>query len=185
MTDLRVRLREDTLPIREVEVSERKRGRLVDRADNFGQSRGRFNIDRIVSTELRREFYAADWFHTIVNTKTHRVVCIVMAFYIGLFLLFALFYLAVVNFNAKCIPGARGYIRGNQSSQEPFPDDDDPDSHVGPVTFDTFIRVCFFSVQTMMTIGYGADDVYFGNCPSNRSRVSSHRRSCSASCSSA
>ena len=166
MTDLRVRLREDTLPIREVEVSERKRGRLVDRADNFGQSRGRFNIDRIVSTELRREFYAADWFHTIVNTKTHRVVCIVMAFYIGLFLLFALFYLAVVNFNAKCIPGARGYIRGNQSSQEPFPDDDDPDSHVGPVTFDTFIRVCFFSVQTMMTIGYGADDVYFGNCPS-------------------
>jgi hypothetical protein len=34
------------------------------------------------------------------------------------------------------------------------------------VTFDTFIRVCFFSVQTMMTIGYGADDVFFGNCPS-------------------
>jgi len=166
MTDLRVRLQEDTLPIREVEGSELKRGRLVDRADNFGQSRGRFNIDRIVSTELRREFYAADWFHTIVNTKTHRVVCIVMAFYIGLFLLFALFYMAVVNFNAKCIPGARGYIRGNQSFPEPFPGDDDPDSHVGPVTFDTFIRVCFFSVQTMMTIGYGADDVFFGNCPS-------------------
>ena len=52
--------------------------RLVDRAGPFFQSTGRFNISRQAPAHTARLIYWRDWFHSLVNTRTHRIVVLVV-----------------------------------------------------------------------------------------------------------
>jgi hypothetical protein len=70
--------------------SKAKRGRLVDRDMQFGQSKGRYNVKRKVDKGLSYRFYSSDWFHTLVNTRSYRIVFVVVFVYLMLFIIFAL-----------------------------------------------------------------------------------------------
>ena len=67
-----------------------KRGRFVDRDMRFGQSRGQYKVNRKVDKTLSLRFYINDWFHTLVNTRSYRIVFAVVIVYLLLFVIFAL-----------------------------------------------------------------------------------------------
>jgi len=144
----------------------------VDRGDAFGQSLGRFNITRSISKATRRGFYMNDWFHTMVNTKTYRVVAIVVAVYLLLYVIFTLLYMIAVK-DTHCMPELlhmnKHHKNGSSDDDDDGALDDDGSSgsgeHHSLNPAKTFLRLFFFSVETMMTIGYGVGDPYFGDCP--------------------
>lgn len=132
------------------------RGRLVDRQARFGQSTGRFKVERLVRSRVRRTLYLNDWFHTLVNTRSYRIVGVVVSVYLLLFVVFALLYVAAAN-KPGCFP----------ELSTPIPNGTVPaKGHTPAADFSVrFLRALFFSLETMMTIGYGVDDQYFGDCP--------------------
>ena len=144
----------------------------MDRGDAFGQSLGRFNITRSISKATRRGFYMNDWFHTMVNTKTYRVVAIVVAVYLLLYVIFTLLYMIAVK-DTHCMPELlhmnKHHKNGSSDDDDDGALDDDGSSgsgeHHSLNPAKTFLRLFFFSVETMMTIGYGVGDPYFGDCP--------------------
>ena len=116
--------------------------RLVDRAAPFMQSYGRFNVKRHVPFATRARLYSSDWFHSLVNTRTHRIVLVLITVYVLCYITFAgLFYVA----DDTCLPDI-------------YPDEGSADGKL------RFIRALYFSVETMMTIGYGSKDPAFGGC---------------------
>ena len=102
-----------------IDVGEKKsraRGRLVDRDAGFGQSLGTFSIERSSNRSVRTMLYLNDWFHTLVNTKSYRIILIVLATYIILYLSFALLYLGASSEDGcfseiwEKIPSANGTV---------------------------------------------------------------------------
>ena len=75
--------------------------RLVDRAGPFFQSTGRFNISRQAPAHTARLIYWRDWFHSLVNTRTHRIVVLVVLAYLFLFVVFATLYMVI---DESCLP---------------------------------------------------------------------------------
>ena len=130
-----------------------RRGRLVDRQAAFGQSNGTFNIVRRLRDRTKYAFYLGDWFHTLVNTKSYRIVTVVVLVYLILFSFFALLYMATSELEG-CAPELRVKKHNNETHHNEM-----------YTTWRRFLRALFFSLETMMTIGYGVDDPYFGNCP--------------------
>ncbi|ETV68817.1 hypothetical protein, variant [Aphanomyces astaci] len=98
---------------------------------------GSYNIRR--SGGNWRKIYWDDLFHTIINTRTSRVIIGVFAAYSLVIFLFALCY---------------RYVSVN-----------DPTCNVG---ITTIMEAYIFSVETIMTIGYGApsNDIFYGGCGS-------------------
>ena len=128
--------------------------RLVDRAGPFFQSTGRFNISRQAPAHTARLIYWRDWFHSLVNTRTHRIVVLVVLAYLFLFVVFATLYMVI---DESCLPDIHRH-RANCT---------DPAAPPGAcvrVSEKDFVRALFFSVETMMTLGYGVKDSFFGGC---------------------
>nr|CCA20392.1 animal inward rectifier K channel (IRKC) family protein putative [Albugo laibachii Nc14] len=84
-----------------------------------------------------RKRYYDDPFHTVVNTSTSRIVIGIFALYTLIILLFAFAYLFVSRVESNC--------------------------HVG---LNTVMEAYIFSLETIMTIGYGAptNDIFYGGC---------------------
>ncbi|KAH9186575.1 hypothetical protein AeNC1_011451 [Aphanomyces euteiches] len=121
----------------------RKRyARILDRDgyydhDGVPTTTGSYNIKRTGGNW--KKIYWDDLFHTIINTRTTRVIVGVFVAYAIVIFLFALCY---------------RYISVN-----------DPRCNVG---ISTLMEAYIFSVETIMTIGYGAptNDIFYGGCGS-------------------
>ncbi|KAF0687391.1 Aste57867_20860 [Aphanomyces stellatus] len=118
--------------------------RILDRGGHFDHDKakgsttaGTYNIKRTGGNW--RQIYWDDLFHTVINTRTSRVICGVFVTYALVIFLFALCY---------------RYISVN-----------DPRCNVG---ISTLMEAYIFSVETIMTIGYGAptNDIFYGGCGS-------------------
>lgn len=114
-----------------------QRTRFVDRRGRFKQSLGQFNIYRKGGDW--RKIYWDDPFHTVINTRTSRIIWGVFIAYFFIILFFALAYLDVSVRHPTC--------------------------HVGLASI---MEAYIFSLETIMTIGYGAptDDIFYGGCTS-------------------
>jgi hypothetical protein len=111
--------------------------RLVDRDDRFGQSYGRFKVQRKIKRNVWCRFYLQDWFHSLINTKWYRIVWLVVAVYFLAFTFFACLYSMADD---TCVADI-------------VPPDDPPHGHNFSKGARRFLRAFFFSVETMMTIG--------------------------------
>ncbi|CAH0476003.1 unnamed protein product [Peronospora belbahrii] len=114
-----------------------QRTRFLDRCGRFKQSLGRFNIYRKGGDW--RKIYWDDPFHTVINTRTSRIIWGVFIAYFFIIFFFALAYLDVSLRHPTC--------------------------HVG---LSSIMDAYVFSLETIMTIGYGAptDDIFYGGCTS-------------------
>ncbi|ETV91907.1 hypothetical protein, variant 1 [Aphanomyces invadans] len=120
--------------------------RIVGRGEHVVDENGKVHEDTpIGSYNIRRtggnwrKIYWDDLFHTIINTRTSRVIAGVFGAYAIVIFLFALCY---------------RYVSVN-----------DPTCNVGVTTI---MEAYIFSVETIMTIGYGApsNDIFYGGCGS-------------------
>jgi hypothetical protein len=111
-----------------------KTSRFVDRDGEFGQSLGRMNVRKRIRKGDWRALYAADLFHSLVDANTSKCLFVLLASYMLLVLGFSFLYY-YVSVEWDCNLGTSNYI-------ESF----------------------FFSLETMATIGYGTQDIYFDDC---------------------
>ncbi|KAI9911441.1 hypothetical protein PsorP6_009765 [Peronosclerospora sorghi] len=111
--------------------------RFLDRRGRFHQSLGHFNIDR--KGGEWRHLYWNDPFHTLLHTRTSRILGGVSIVYFLIILCFALAYFHLSRRHPAC--------------------------HVG---LSSLVDAYMFSLETIMTIGYGApmDDIFYGHCTS-------------------
>jgi len=108
--------------------------RILDRDAVFSQSRGHWNIERIMTERAWTSLYAEDWFHTVLNSPTRRIFLMLVVIFTVLVFSFAVVYRLIA-------------VTSNCESD-----------------IDNFVRAAYFSVETMTTIGYGTYDYYFGEC---------------------
>lgn len=108
--------------------------RIIDRDGDFHQSKGKISIrKRIKSTEWR-SIYAGDWFHSLINAPTGRIVAILLSAYVFMIIIFALLYY-YISLTYGCNMGLA-----------------------------KFHQAFMFSLETMATIGYGTQDIFFDSC---------------------
>ena len=122
--------------------------RLCDRDDQFGQSFGRFRIQRKIQRKIWFKFYLADWFHSLINTRWPRIVVVVVLVYLIFFTTFAALY----------------SVAGDHCFADGAPQPAEEGQTVYSERTRRFLRAFFFSVETMMTIGYSAQDPGFSEC---------------------
>lgn len=109
--------------------------RLLDRDADWQQSKGGMNIKKRIRTMDWRRFYCSDWYHSLVDSPTYRSVLLLLSAYLLLVVLFAFpYYILAVTYH-ECSFGIKNMI-------EAF----------------------MFSLETMATIGYGTQDIFFGDC---------------------
>jgi len=82
-----------------------------------------------------RSLYVSDWFHSLVDLPTTRSVSIIVAANMAIVLVFAILFLAVSRGLPQC-----------------------------DVDIYTLEEAFVFSLETYATIGYGAKDIFFGDC---------------------
>lgn len=112
----------------------RRYDRIIDRDGEFHQSKGKISIrKRIKSTEWRA-IYAGDWFHSLINAPTSRIVAILLSAYVFMIIIFALLYY-YISLTYGCNMGLA-----------------------------KFHQAFMFSLETMATIGYGTQDIFFDSC---------------------
>lgn len=112
----------------------RRYTRMIDRDGHFHQSRGKISIRKRIKSSNWRSLYAGDWFHSLVDAPTSRIVAILLGGYVFMIILFSFPYL----FISKVL----GCNMGVENIVEAF----------------------MFSLETMATIGYGTQDIFFGDC---------------------
>ena len=112
----------------------RPQRRLIDRNANFHQSNGQFFIRKRIKTIDRRALYTEDWFHSLVNLPTTRLILILLLIYMSLAFFFAIPYFIIAKL-FSCNLGLNNF-------QEAF----------------------VFSLETMATIGFGTQDIFFDDC---------------------
>ena len=131
--------------------------RLLGRGTLLGQSDGHWNIehdwgqkpnccslDKLqgLYAAAKRRVYLSDKFHTVVNLSTWKVMLLCSVFYLAIWVVFAVPYWLVGKYY-----GCDLYRRENNERSM------------------TFVEALFFSVETMMTIGYSApSDPFFDQC---------------------
>jgi len=123
--------------------------RIMDREAPFGQSRGHWAINSVMSkkvdtdsdgtmhvTSSRKEMgklWAMDFYHTFLDAKLRIQLLIFLFIYLVSFSIFAVFFMMV---------------------EEPC----------GLKIQSSFLRAYMLSVETMMTVGYGVSDPYMQGC---------------------
>ncbi|KAH9125046.1 hypothetical protein AeMF1_004278, partial [Aphanomyces euteiches] len=118
--------------------------RLVDRGGTFEPHGKQPRATRGLYNVTRvggnwRKIYWDDLFHTIVNTSTSRILYGIFVMYTAVVFIFAVCYYAVSRHDERCNVGIT-----------------------------TIMEAYIFSVETIMTIGYGAptNDIFYGGCSS-------------------
>jgi potassium inwardly-rectifying channel subfamily J len=108
--------------------------RMIDRDGEFNQSKGKFSIRRKILGLEWRSLYSRDWFHSLVNAPTARIVTILLSVYLIIIIFFsALYYIISRKYGCNLMLG-------------------------------NFLESFLFSLETMATIGYGTSDVFFDDC---------------------
>ena len=115
-------------------LSPKFHSRIVDRGGNFFQSNGKMAIKKKIRGEDWRALYAGDLFHSLIDAPSHRSIGILLTGYMLLVILFSIPYYHISK--------TYGCDMGIDSYQESFA----------------------FSLETMATIGYGTQDIFFNNC---------------------
>lgn len=118
------------------ESDDPRSSRILDRSRRFDQSRGVFNIKRRYSSSTISNFRRCVYANDWFHTLLHWSVC-------RLVVLISLLYLLTIF-----LFGILYYILGKQCD----------------LAMSEFIEALFFSMETMMTIGYGTDDIFFRSC---------------------
>lgn len=108
--------------------------RIVDRDSKFHQSNGRLAIKKKIGGEDWRALYSGDLFHSLIDAPSARSIGILLTGYMLLVVLFSIPYYHISK--------TYGCDMGIDSYQEAFS----------------------FSLETMATIGYGTQDIFFDNC---------------------
>lgn len=111
-----------------------RKERLVDRDGSFCQSKGKLSVRKKVRISDWRTMYVSDWFHSLVDMPTSRCITLLLLVYISAILFFAFPYYHISQ-HFNCNMG-----------------------------LDNFFEAFAFSLETMATIGYGAQDIFFGDC---------------------
>ena len=108
--------------------------RLVDRKGHFKQSNGKMAIKKKIRREDWRALYSGDLFHSLVDAPSSRTAVILLSVYFFVVTIFSIIYYLLAK-TCGCNMGLNTY-------QEAFA----------------------FSLETMATIGYGTQDIFFNNC---------------------
>lgn len=108
--------------------------RMVDRDGDFYQSRGKISVRKRIRRKDWRSLYGYDMFHSLVNAPTMRTVGILLSLYFFLVVIFSIAYYIIARLYG-CNLGIENY-------GEAF----------------------LFSLETMSTVGYGTQDVFFDDC---------------------
>ncbi|ETV91904.1 hypothetical protein, variant 1 [Aphanomyces invadans] len=118
--------------------------RLVDRAGSYDPLDDPDPTTRGVYNITRiggnwRQIYWDDIFHTVIHTNTIRLLSGICITYTAVVFVFAMFYYSVSQHDERCNVG-----------------------------ISTVMEAYIFSVETIMTIGYGAptNDIFYGGCSS-------------------
>jgi len=121
--------------------------RVLDRNGDFHQSRGKLSIRKMMKKSLWNRLYSHDWFHSLIDAPTHRVLFLLLVYYVCVISTFALMYYAIAVQYEDCGLGILN-----------------------------FLEAYTFSLQTMATIGFGvgAGDIFFGDCYSVIGVLSAH-----------
>ena len=116
------------------DMSPKHHERIVDRNGDFHQSNGKMAIKKKIRGEDWRALYAGDLFHSLIDAPSSRSIGILLSGYLFLVVLFSLPYYYISK--------EYGCDMGIDTYQESFA----------------------FSLETMATIGYGTQDIFFDNC---------------------
>ena len=108
--------------------------RIIDRNGKFFQSNGRMAIKKKIRSEDWHALYAGDLFHALVDAPTARTLLILLSSYFFLVIAFSIPYYLISKIDG-CDMG-----------------------------IDTYQEAFAFSLETMATIGYGTQDIFFNNC---------------------
>lgn len=115
-------------------TSSARQTRVLDRDGAFHQSKGVWNIQRRSTGAAWATLYAEDWFHTVLNSPTRRIVVGLLVIFLVLVFAWGLVYRAVAQHEGCALE------------------------------FDAPLQAYYFSLETMTTIGYGTKDYFFGDC---------------------
>ncbi|CAM9298154.1 unnamed protein product [Discosporangium mesarthrocarpum] len=108
--------------------------RVMDRDGPFYQSTGRWNIRRIKNHQGIKDLIGKDFFHTLVNQDTSKIIMGMIALYLFIVGVFGVIYLLI-----STTMGCNLHLT-------------------------TLREAYIFSLETMSTVGYGTDDYLFGSC---------------------
>lgn len=109
--------------------------RLIERGGDFHQSTGKIGLRKKIKQRYFRALYGMDLFHSLIDAPTTRILTILLGGYMLIILLFASIY----------------YVIGIKM-----------DCHMN---ISHFLDAFAFSLETMATIGYSTEDIFFNQCP--------------------
>lgn len=111
--------------------------RILDRNGDFHQSKGKLFIRKMMKKTLWNNLYSYDWFHSLIDAPTSRVLCLLLIYYVSVISAFAIMYYFISVHYEDCGLGILN-----------------------------FLEAYTFSLQTMATIGFGVSggDIFFGDC---------------------
>ena len=108
--------------------------RLIERGGDFHQSTGKIALRKKIRRRYFRALYGMDLFHSLVDAPTTRIIAILMGTYMSLVVSFAVVYY-LISITWGC-----------------------------NLDITNFAAACFFSLETMATIGYSTKDIFFDDC---------------------
>ena len=108
--------------------------RLIERGGDFHQSTGKIALRKKIKRRYFRALYGMDLFHSLVDAPTTRIIAILMGTYMSLVVSFAVVYY-LISITWGC-----------------------------NLDITNFAAACFFSLETMATIGYSTKDIFFDDC---------------------
>jgi len=118
----------------ECSVGVQDKRRLIERGSQFHQSSGKTALKKKISHSHLQYLYLTDWFHSLVDAPTIRVLMILLTSYFLIVFFFAVGYYCI-SMHYGC--------------------------HLEITTFSESFA---FSLETMSTIGYGTSDIFFDDC---------------------
>lgn len=121
-------------PQEHVVFSHGTRHRLINRNGHMGQSTGRVFVRKRIKKSDWWALYGTDWFHSLVDAPTWRVVTVLCGGYLFIVWIFAVMYYAI-------------QLRWGCN-----------------LDFNGMVGAFDFTIETMATIGYGTQDIYFDDC---------------------
>lgn len=107
---------------------------MVDRDGDFHQSRGKFSVRKKIKRKDWRSLYGYDVFHSLVNAPTMRTIGILLAGYFFIIVIFSVPYYLISRVYG-CNMG-----------------------------IETYLEAFLFSLESMATVGYGTQDIFFDDC---------------------
>ena len=107
--------------------------RMIDRGHD-NKPGGRIFVRKRIKKKDWYALYGFDWFHSLIDAPTSRIILILMSLYLGIVIIYAILYYEIHCF------------------------------YFCDLDFNTFVGAFDFALETMATIGYGTKNIYFDDC---------------------